>query len=68
MKNRNFEDEILNRNHDGAKYPYLRKQYNAYLYTLDFDPDITKYDDEVINDDYEEIKYSPKMWRDIHPQ
>lgn len=68
MKNNNFEDEILNRDHDGAKYPHLKKLYNADFYTLDFDPDITRYDEEIINDDYEDLKYSPKMWRDIHPQ
>lgn len=68
MKNNNFEDEVLNRDPNGVKYPHLKKLYNADLYTLDFDPDFTKFDEEVLNDDYEEIKYNPKMWRDIHPQ
>ncbi|MEA4961516.1 hypothetical protein [Lutispora sp.] len=68
MKNNNFEDEILNKEHDGAKYPHLKKLYNADFYTLDFDPYITRYDDDVLDDDYEDAKYSPKMWRDTHPQ
>ncbi len=68
MKNNNFEDEILNRDHDGVKYPNLKWLYNADFYTLDFDPDITKFDEEVLNDDYEEIKYNTKVWKDVHPQ
>ena len=68
MKNNNFEDEVLNRDPNGVKYPHLKKLYNADLYTLDFDPDFTKFDEEVLSDDYEEIKYNPKMWKDIHPQ
>lgn len=68
MKNNNFDDEILNRDHEGVKYPYLRKLYNADFYSLYFDPDVTRFDEEVLNDDYEEIKYNTKMWKDIHPQ
>lgn len=68
MKNNNSEDDILNRNYDGAKYPHLRKLYNAEFYSLYFDPDITRFDEEVLNDDYEEMKYNTKMWKDTHPQ
>ena len=68
MRNNNFEDEILDRDHGGAKYPHLKKLYNADFYTIDFDPDITRFDDDIIYDDFDDFKYNPKMWRDIHQQ
>lgn len=68
MRINNFEDEILDRDHDEVRYPNLKKLYNADFYTLDFDPDFTRYDEEIVNDDYEDMKYNTKMWRDIHPQ
>ena len=68
MKYNNFEDEILDRDNDESKYPHMKRLYDADFYTLDFDPSFTRFDDEIINDDYEGIKYNKRMWKDIFPQ
>lgn len=67
LKYSNFEDEILDKDHDDSKYPHLKRLYDADFYTLDFDPSFTRFDDEILNDDYEGIRYNKRMWRDIHP-
>lgn len=67
LKYRNFEDEFLDDNDYESNYPHLKRLYDADFYTLDFDPGFTRFDDEILNDDYEGIRYNKRMWRDIHP-
>lgn len=68
MKYRDFEDELLEEDNYDSNYPHIKRLYDADFYTLDFDPSFTRFDDEIINDDYEGIKYNKRMLRDIFPQ
>lgn len=63
-KSNAIEENIIDKTYNGADYPIIEREYNAYYFPENYDPDNLEDQSRAIENCYEE-HCKVKVWRDV---